>query len=86
MLSMICMAPIFWEIGLPARLPKERLMVGTRTDGEVEEVVEVDAGQGLEAVIGEGEEEVVEEMVIALCGLTSMDLQLVLTTELLWKI
>jgi len=58
-------------------------MVVTRTDGEAVEVAV--AGQGLEAVIGE-EEEVVEEMAIALCGLTSMDLQLGLTTELLWRI
>ena len=58
-------------------------MVVTRTDGEAVEVA-VDAGQGQEAVTGEGE--VVEEMAIALCGLTSMDLQLGLTTELLWRI
>jgi len=55
----------------------------TRTDGEAVEVA-VDAGQGQEAVTGEVE--VVEEMAIALCGLTSMDLQLGLTTELLWRI
>jgi len=58
-------------------------MVVTRTDGEAVEVA-VDAGQGQEAVTGEVE--VVEEMAIALCGLTSMDLQLGLTTELLWRI
>ena len=58
-------------------------MVVTRTDGEAVEVA-VDAGHGQEAVTGEVE--VVEEMAIALCGLTSMDLQLGLTTELLWRI
>jgi len=82
MLSMICMELISLETGLPVRLPKERPMVVTRTNGEVE-VVAVDEGQGPGAVTGEEE---VEEMEIAPCGLTSMDLQLALTTELLWRI